>query len=380
MGKRGNKEGSIYKRKDGRWTATIDLGWQDGKRKRKSFYGQTREEVARRLTEALGARKDGLPLASDRLTVAGFAREWLESVSPSIRPSTYQSYEAGLRVHILPELGNKRLSSLEPRHIEALYAKLSSRGYSPKSIRIYHSVIYSMLEKAIRWGVMPRNVARLVDLPRQVHRELPMLTPEEARAFLEAAKENRLEALFVLAITTAARQGELLGLTWDRVDLDGCTINVRQALQRLNGQYQIVETKTPQSMRSIALTSMAVASLRRHLERQEMEKNQLGSAWNNNLNLVFTTHVGTPLDRNNVRRRELQSVLKWAGLPLHLRFHDLRHITASLALAQGMPVTAVSEMLGHTDAATTLRVYAHAIPGAPRKVADALEAVLQVQN
>ena len=147
-----------------------------------------------------------------------------------------------------------------------------------------------------------------------------MLTPEEARAFLEAAKENRLEALLVLSITTAARQGELLGLTWDRVDLDAGTVIVRQALQRLNGQYQIVETKTPQSMRSIALTSMAVASLRRHLERQEMEKNQLGSAWNNNLNLVFTTHLGTPLDRNNVRRRELQSVLKGACLPLHLRF------------------------------------------------------------
>lgn len=380
MSKRGNNEGSIYKRRDGRWAATIDLGWQNGKRRRKSFYGQTREEVARRLTDALSAKREGLPLASDRLTVAGFAEEWLESISSSIRPSTYQSYEAGLRVHILPELGNKRLSRLEPRHIEALYAKLSSKGYSPKSVRIYHSVMYSMLEKAIRWGVLPRNVARLVDLPRQIHRELPMFTPEQARAFLDAAKENRLEALFVLAITTAARQGELLGLTWDRVDLDEGTINVRQALQRLNGQYQIVETKTPQSMRSIALPPMAVAALRRHLERQETVKTELGSAWNNNLNLVFTTHVGTPLDRNHVRRRELQSILKGACLPLHIRFHDLRHISASLALAQGMPVTAVSEMLGHTDAATTLRVYAHAVPGAPRKVADALEAVLQVQN
>ena len=204
-----------------------------------------------------------------------------------------------------------------------------------------------------------------------------MLAPAEARAFLAAAKQNRLEALFVLAITTAARQGELLGLTWDRVDLDKSTIDVRQALQKLNGQFQIVETKTPRSMRTIALPSIAVTSLRRHLERQEREKTELGSAWINDLNLVFTTQAGTPLDRNNVRKRELQSVSKSAGLPLHIRFHDLRHIAASLALAQGVPVTDVSEMLGHTDAATTLRVYAHAIPGSQRKVADALEAVLQ---
>ncbi len=233
-----------------------------------------------------------------------------------------------------------------------------------------------MLEKAVRQNDLVRNVAGLVDLPRRVRRDPPMITPLEAQAFLKASREHRLEALFILAITTAARQGELLGLTWDSVDLEAETLNIRRALQKVEGKVGLVEPKTPSSLRTVALPELAVAALRRHHARQIREKMFLGRAWDNELNLVFTTPLGTPLDKDNVRKRELPPIYKAAGLPPELTFHDLRHIAASLALGNGVSITTVSEMLGHADPSTTLRVYAHAIPGAQREAARIFDKLL----
>jgi integrase len=233
-----------------------------------------------------------------------------------------------------------------------------------------------MLEKAVRQNALVRNVASLADLPRRVRRDLPMITIQQAQAFLEVVREHRLEALFVLAITTAARQGELLGLTWDTVHMDSGLIDISWALQKVDGRVELVEPKTSSSVRSIALTDLAIAALRRHSARQIRESMYLGSAWNNDLNLVFTTPVGTPLDKDNVRKRELPPLLRAAGLSTQLTFHDLRHIAASLALGNGVSIPTVSEMLGHADAATTLRVYAHAIPGAQREAARTLDRIL----
>jgi integrase len=286
------------------------------------------------------------------------------------------SYESTLRIHIKPKLGHIRLAKLTATDLERLYADLSSKGAAPKSVRNYHACIHTMLEKAVRRDVLVRNVANIVDLPRKVRRDLPMITPEQAKAFLQATQEHRLEALFVLAITTAARQGELLGLAWDNVDLDTGLIDVRWALQKVDGQMELVEPKTASSVRTIALTEIAIAALRRHHGRQIQEQMYLGRAWVNELNLVFTTPFGTPLDKDNVRKRELPPLLRAAGLSDRLRFHDLRHIAASLLLSDGVPIPTVSEMLGHADSATTLRVYAHAIPGVERQAARALDKLL----
>jgi len=153
-------------------------------------------------------------------------------------------------------------------------------------------------------------------------------------------------------------------------------INIRRALQKVDGKVVLVEPKTPSANRTLALTELAVAALKRHRASQIRERMYIGAAWENELNLVFTTPVGTPLDKDNVRKRELPPLYKAAGLPLKLTFHDLRHIATSLALGSGVPIPAVSEMLGHTDASTTLRVYAHAIPGAQREAARALDKAL----
>ena len=373
--KRGNNEGTIYRRKDGRWTGAITIEGGRVRLKRKQFYGRTRLEVSRKLTKALEAVQEGVPLPSDRLSLASFASDWLDTIRISLRPHTWESYEAVLRVHVIPALGHVPINKLGPVDLERMYADLDKRGFATSSVLTYHRRIHTMLEKAVRLGVVARNVAKLVDLPRQEQSELPMLSVEEVKAFLDAARGRRLEALFTLAVTSGARQGELLGLSWDRVNLDSNEIEIRQTLQRLNSQFQLGEPKTPRSIRTIALTTLANEGLRRHRTRQLEESLKLGRSWRNDNNLVFTTTVGTPLEKTNVTRRELRPLLQSAGLP-SLRFHDLRHIAASLALSQGMPVPVVSEMLGHANPSITLRIYAHAVPGAQRQVADAMDSLL----
>ena len=380
MTRRGNSEGSIYRRKDGRWVAVATIGGNRGCQERKYLYGRTRQEAASKLADALKAVKDDMPLAPERLTVARFAQQWISTVGPSVEPKTFESYESNLRVHIVPRFGNIKLSKLTPTHISALYADMSSHGRAPRTVRACHAVLHLMLERAVRLGLLIRNVAKLVDLPKQEQRDMPMITPEQAKDFLVAAAMHRLEALFVLAITTGARQGELLGLSWDRVDLHAGEIDIRHALKytpkRENGGFRLGDTKRPKSRRRIAVTDLAVAALRRHRVRQAEQALFLGPTWNNEWNLIFTTTIGTPLSRTQVTRREFRPLATQSGLPAEVTFHDLRHIAASLALSQGLPVTVVSEMLGHADVATTLRTYAHAVPGAQRQVASAMDALL----
>lgn len=369
---RANNEGSIFKRADGRWTAAVSVGGG----RRKFIYGKTREEVASSMLDVQRSVRDGISVPSDRLTVRDFAQTWIETIRPTVAPKTYESYESIVRVHIVPRLGRHPLSKLGPSHLEKMYADLIAGGHSVGSVRNFHARIHAMLEKAVRLDLVARNVAKLVDLPRSDPKEKPMLTAGEVKGFLAAADGHRLEALFILAVSTGARQGELLGLAWDHVDLRGGEIEIRQALQRVSGEYRLVPPKTAQSRRRVALTGLALDALRRHRARQAEEALRLGPSWQNENNLVFTSGYGTPLDGVNLLKRQFRPLAKKAGWPAELRFHDLRHITASLALGQGMPVTLVSEMLGHADASITLRTYAHAIPGAQRQVADAMQDLL----
>jgi integrase len=362
----GNGEGTIFRRKDGRWVAKVTLPGC----KRRDFYGPTRQVVAQRLTDALRAIRDGVSIPSERITVADFAHRWIEAVSPNLRPRTVELYESILRVHVIPNIGAIRLARLSPADVQRLYSNV--RG----SARNAYLVVHSMLEKAVRWDMVPRNVADLVDAPPTPRREVAALTPVEARRFLDAISGHRLESLFTLAITTGARSGELLGLSWHQVDFNSSTISIRRSLQEINGRFTLTEPKTKRSHRTIAISKIAVESLRRHRVRQLEESLLLGQVWRNEWNLVFTSEIGTPVDRHHVLRRHYRPLLVKAGLPVTLRFHDLRHIAASLALGQGMPIPTVSEMLGHSDAATTLRVYAHAMPGVQRQVAQAMDAVL----
>ena len=371
MAKRGNNEGSIYKRTDGRWTAVVDLGWHAGRRRRKYLYGHTRREVQTKLTAALRARADGLPVHTERQTVGQYLDYWLNNAAkPRVRLTTYASYESLVRVHIVPALGRTQLHRLGPQQIQGFLNDKAASGLSSRTVRYLHTLLHAALAQAERWGLVPRNVAALVDRPRQDQKEVHPLGTEEALAFLAFVEGDRLEGLWTAALCLGLRRGEALGLTWADANLAERTIRIRQSLQRIDGTLQLVEPKTGGSNRTIPIPDVVVDALHRQRARQLEERLASGSLWQHG-DLVFTTAVGTPLDGRNVTRR-LQHLLGEAGLPRQT-FHALRHGCASLLTALGVHPRVVMETLGHRQSDITMEVYSHVSAALQREAADKLD-------
>ena len=214
MAKRGQNEGSIYKRRDGRWVAVVNLGWRDDRRWRKSFYGRTRREVQDKITAALRAHQLGLPVAPERMTVAQFLKRWLEDVvRPNTRPKTFQTYSDFVNHHIEPALGRFTLSKLAPQHVQAFMNGKLKAGLSPRTVKHLRDTLRNALNVAVKWGLLVRNVSSLVGPPRIPKNEIRPFTPEEAQQFLAATRGHRLEALFTVTLCLGLRQGETLGLS-----------------------------------------------------------------------------------------------------------------------------------------------------------------------
>jgi len=364
----------VFKRSDGRWCATIDLGQVDGRRRRKAFYAATRREAAARLTAALKHVQDGVPLVGERQTVGQFLIHWLEnSVRLSVRASTYSGYESKLRMHIIPGLGRVSLAKLGPQDLEAFFSRKLAEGMAPRTIQHLRAIIRAALNDALRWGLVSRNAGSLVDGPRVPHSEVQPFTPEEARSFLEVAKGERLAALYSVAITVGLRQGEALGLRWEDVDLEAGMVSVRAALQHSKGAFHFVEPKSDRSRRRLALPAIAVTALRRHRRLQAEERLAAGPLWED-WGLVFTTATGRPLQGSAVTRG-FQQLLARAGLRRQ-RFHDLRHACASFLLAQGVHPRVVMETLGHSQIALTMNTYSHVLPALQREAAERMDSVL----
>ncbi len=381
MAKRGQNEGSITKRKDGRWVARLTIGYEGGKQKRKCIYGRTREEVAGKLAEALKAKRDGLPVTNDRITFGQFLDKWLEdSVRPSVRATTYYRYTREVRLHIEPTLGKVKLAKLCPGDIQALLNTKLKDGLSPASVRHMHAVIRRSLEQAYQWQLVPRNVAKLVRAPRVQRYEAKTLSPEEAAAFLEAVKGDRLAALYTVAMALGLRRGEALALKWEDIDMESGTLRVRHTLKNLpGGGWSLTEPKSRQSRRTLGLPQFAIQSLREHRRRQLEEKMLAGSHWQDHGHgFVFTSIIGTPLDGDNVYKL-FRRLLKENELP-DIRFHDLRHSCASLLLAKGISPRVIMETLGHSQISLTMDTYSHVMPVLMKEAADAMDAILSGGN
>lgn len=324
---------------------------------------------------ALKARDDGLPAITERQTVAQFMQSWLLATRPSLRANTWVRYEQYVRLHIIPTLGKMTLTALTPQHLQRLYADRLEAGLSPTTVHHLHAALHKALDQAVRWNLVARNVADLVDPPRDRHFEIATLSPEQARTLLDTAAGNRLEALYVLALTTGMRQGEILGLRWRHVDLDGASLQVRGSLQRLEGKLTVASTKTEHSQRQVSLTSSAVAALRRHRRGQAEERLHLGAAWQAD-DLVFTNEIGAPIGASRLLRGSFHPLLRRAGLS-RMRFHDLRHSAATLLLGQGTHPKIVAELLGHSKISTTMDLYSHVTPTMQREATLAMEAILR---
>jgi integrase len=299
---------------------------------------------------------------------------WLEdSVKDTVRNTTYERYEQISRTHIAPMVGGIKLKALSPTHVRGLYKeKLSS--LSPRTVQYIHVTLHKALKQAVGDGLIPRNATEAVKPPQVRREEIRPLTPEQVKVLLDAASGDRLEALYVLAIHTGLRQGELLGLKWDDIDLEAGTLQVRRALITGRGGPQLAAPKTKGSRRRVSLTEAAAEALKGHLERQLEEIDRAGSLWQEN-GLVFASETGTPLDRRYLTSRRFKPLLKRAGLP-HFRFHDLRHTCATLLLTKNVNPKVVSEMLGHSSIAITLDTYSHVLPNMQDSAARALEEAL----
>jgi integrase len=321
---------SRYQREsDGKWCASIDLGFIGGKRRRKIIYGETRKEVAEKLKALHRDQAAGLAIVSDRQTVGQYLDRWIATaVRPYRRQKTVASYEQVIELYVKPHLGKQQLSKLEPEQIQALLNTLLANGgkegkpLSPRTVQYVRAILRRALNQAHKWGYVARNVAVLTDAPKVRCYEPVILSPAQSQQLLNAAAGSRLEALYTVALGLGLREGELLGLRWRDISLEQHTLRVAQTVQRIKGGLAFEPPKTERSARLLPLPLFVERALTRHAERQELERRVAGDAWND-YDLVFPSVIGTPLDPRNLLR-QFKELLVAAELP-DMRFHDLRH-------------------------------------------------------
>ena len=265
------KGDGITKRTDGRFMARYTVHTPDGPR-RKTIYGRKYKEVEKLLAEARGDAARGLIFDADNLKLGEYLARWLaDSVADTVRPSTFERYEQIVRVHIRPALGNLKLKSVTPAHVRGLYREKLEAGLSPRTVQYVHVTLHKALKQAVADGLIPRNTTEAVRPPQVRKEEIRPLAPEQVKKLFEAVRSDRLEALYILAVHTGLRQGELLGLKWGDVDLEAGTLQVRRTLTTAKGGPVLSSPKTKGSRRTVKLSQTALEALRSHLERQLRE-------------------------------------------------------------------------------------------------------------
>jgi len=367
----------------GPWRITVSLGRDaDGKypRHRETVEG-TKADAQRRLREILSQVDAGIYVPPSKLTVGQYLERWADTYAAlHTSPRTATSYKAELRRHIIPALGGMSLSALRPHHLEAYYVEALKSGRSdgtgglaPRTVVYHHRILSEALEHAVRQGELARNPAKLVSPPRPQRAEINMLNVEDVSRFLNAATMSEYFPLFLSALYTGARLGELLALQWRNVNLDMATMTIEKTLYRTGDKWYLKEPKSARSRRQIDLPGAVVTTLREHHTEQGAIRRYLGMVLTDS-DFVFSQGDGKPRDERSVQRG-FDRVLRMAGLP-HIRFHDLRHTHASLMLKAGVHPKAVSERLGHGSVSFTLDVYSHIMPGVQKEAVSRFEAML----
>lgn len=367
--KTGYGTGTVSKRSDGRWAGRLELGMQNGRRLRKTVYGATEREALTKLARLRADLERGQLPSNDRLTTGTFLEQWLHDLVGTVRPATQASYTHMIRRHVLPGLGHIKLAKLGPRDISQLLSEMLEAGLSPRTVQYAHALLKRALGQAERWEVVPRNVARLVEPPRQQHFAPRALNECEARQLVEAAESWPRGALYIMALSLGLRRGELLGLPWAAIDEVNRRLRVQQTIVQVKGRLYIGEPKTTRSRRVLPLPDICLRALTLQRARQEVERSTC-SQWMDS-GLVFTSGVGTALDPRNVTR-DFHAFCEHAGLP-RLRLHDLRHSYCSLLLAQGHSPRVLMELMGHSSISLTMNVYSHVAPEMETAAATAID-------
>ena len=378
--KRANGDGSIRKRKDGRWEGRYVVGHDPitGKMISRNVLGKTQAEVKEKLRTAIENSKRLDYTQTGKYTVGQWMDEWFEAYAKvKVRPSSHQTYKGYIENHIKPNIGDIPIEKLTSLQLQKFYRQLLTegrvpriesekqpRGLSAKTVRNINQVISSAMDMAVRHKLILSNPTEGCELPKVEHREMKTLPAEQLGAFLRAAKESGVYELYYMDLATGLRRGELLGLKWEDIDLQNGIIHVRRQVARVDGEVKELPLKTKNAYRNISISQDAVAML------TEMEVHRSSD-------YVFPSSTGGPISPDSVNNM-LHRVLKRAGLP-SIRFHDLRHTFATLALQNGVDIKTVSGMLGHFSAGFTLDTYAHVTTSAQKEAARTMGNVLAVE-
>lgn len=370
--------GHITKRSKNSWAVVVDMGRDPltGKRRQvwRSVKG-TKKDAEALLLQLQNQKANGVDVLPGRVTVAEYLAKWLETYArPNTAPKTFRRYEQLIRVHIVPVVGGIPLGKLRPLHIQQVYQNVQDKGRSARTALHCHRVLRHALQQAVKWQLLTTNPADAAEAPRPTRYEMRALDASEVRRLLTEADQTPFGTLVHLAVATGLRQGEILGLRWQDVDLDNGIVRVRQTCQWLSKEGFIFrQPKTYRSSRPVALSPDAVERLKQHRVLQVEERLAAGSAYQTN-DLVFSNGLGEPIHPSNLRKAWLE-IVEQAQLG-HLRFHDLRHTHASLLLEQGVHPKIVSERLGHSTVGITLDVYSHVTPSLQAEAASQFDDLL----
>ena len=367
MSKNARGAGSIRQRPDGRWEARYSAGFDPGtgKQIQRSIYGKTQKEVRQKLNQVTLEIDNGTYVAPSRLTLASWLNTWLKEYIGNVKPFTQKAYEDRVRLHIIPALGAVKLTDLTPPMVQRFVNELSKdtrkrAALAPKTVKNIHGVLHRALMQAVRIGYLHANPADYCTLPRIVKPDIKPLDDETITKFMEMVSKDRYGDLFLIDLFTGLRQGEIIGLTWDCLNMETRCLTIKHQLQRekkAKGKYYLTTLKNDKT-RTISLAPYVVELFQRRKEMQELEKIAAYDRWYEDIpGLVFETVTGGHLSHTTVRNH-FKRIVREMGIP-ETRFHDLRHSFAVTSLQNGDDIKTVQENLGHHSASFTLDTYCH---------------------
>lgn len=371
---RGGKEYTYW---EARYTTGYDPG--TGKQIQRSISGKTQKEVAKKLKEATAAIDAGTYTAPSKMTIGEWLDIWTAEYLGGVKPRTVDLYKGVVKSRLKPGIGALRLEVLTPHAVQSYYNGLSKEGLAPKTVKNIHGILHKALQQAVSNSYIRTNPADSCILPRAVRKELKPMDEDMITAFLKIVKGHQYEELFKVTLFTGMREGEVLGLMWDCVDLTKGTVTIDKQLQMIRGskgQYQIVPTKDSKG-RTISIAPFVVDTLRRVKHQQLENRLRYGESWEDS-GFVFTNELGYHLSASTVYK-SFKKVMQDIGSP-ETRFHDLRHSYAVASIRSGDDIKTVQENLGHATAAFTLDVYGHVTEKMKKDSAARMEQFIKAVN
>ena len=366
--------GHIVKKYKSSWTIILSLGLdpKTGRYKQKWINVKGKKQNAiDKLDEILHQYKTTGFIDNAKVTTGYFLTQWLTTAKNNLTPSSYERYEGIIKNHLIPDFGDIPLDKLTPERIQAHYNAKLGDGFNPSTVRYHHTVIHKALATAVKWGLIYRNVADVVDKPQGKRKEFQTWDENEVNQFLSSLDGNPHRTLFLLALFTGMRRSELLALRWSDIDLLMGQVAVRRGLHQASDRnYYYLEPKTIKSRRVIDLPPSVIIALRKHWENSKLREGQDS--------LVFCHSDGQPLRPNTISQIWKKACID-AGVKV-IRFHDARHTHATLLLKAGVHPKIVQERLGHSTIAITLDTYSHVTPSMQKAAAIAFDVLINKQS